>query len=40
MKIIQERLGHAQFSTTADIYSHVTQDMNRDATQKLIEILK
>ncbi|NLK22944.1 MAG: tyrosine-type recombinase/integrase [Clostridiales bacterium] len=40
MKIIQERLGHAQFSTTADIYSHVTQDMNREATQKLMEILK
>ena len=40
MKIIQERLGHTQFSTTADIYSHVTQDMNRDATLKIMKLLK
>ena len=40
MKIIQERLGHANFSTTADIYSHVSTDMSRVATDKLLEILK
>lgn len=40
IKIIQERLGHAQFSTTADIYSHVTLDMNRDATKKINSLIK
>ena len=40
MKIIQERLGHADFNTTANIYSHVTEDMNRDATHKITKLLK
>lgn len=32
MKTIQKRLGHASMSTTADIYSHVTEKMDREAT--------
>lgn len=32
MKVIQERLGHSMMQTTADIYAHVTDEMNRDAT--------
>lgn len=32
MKVIQERLGHTLMQTTADIYAHVTKDMNTEAT--------
>jgi integrase len=34
-KIVQERLGHANISMTLDRYSHVTMDMQRDAADKL-----
>ena len=32
MKVIQERLGHSMMQTTSDIYAHVTDKMNRNAT--------
>jgi len=34
-KIIQERLGHTDIRTTMNIYSHVTMEMQKDATEKL-----
>lgn len=39
MKVIQERLGHKDISTTANIYSHVTKEMQKYATNKLNNIL-
>ncbi|NFN94506.1 site-specific integrase [Clostridium botulinum] len=35
MKTVQNRLGHASMNTTSNIYSHVTEKMNRDATSIL-----
>ncbi len=35
MKTVQERLGHASMNTTSNIYSHVTEKMNREATDIL-----
>ncbi len=38
-KIVQERLGHSNISTTMDIYSHVTRNTQNRAVEKLNEIL-
>lgn len=38
-KVIQTRLGHADINTTLNIYSHVTDDMQKQATQKISSIL-
>ncbi|MEO2019152.1 MAG: tyrosine-type recombinase/integrase [Fuerstiella sp.] len=35
MKVIQERLGHADFGTTANMYAHMMQDSQAKATEKL-----
>lgn len=35
MKVIQERLGHADFGTTANMYVHMMQDSQANATDKL-----
>lgn len=35
LKIIQERLGHKDISTTSNIYSHVNKEMQKAATEKL-----
>ena len=40
MKTLQERLGHSLMQTTSDIYSHVTEKMNRKATDVISNILK
>ncbi|MBZ9690681.1 tyrosine-type recombinase/integrase [Clostridium sp. M14] len=39
MKVIQERLGHSLMQTTSDIYAHVTEEMNREATDVISNIL-
>ena len=38
-KIVQERLGHSNISTTMDIYSHVTKNAQDRAVKKLDEII-
>lgn len=38
-KIVQERLGHANISTTIDTYSHVTPSMQQAAADRLDEVL-
>lgn len=38
-KVIQTRLGHSDISTTLNIYSHVTTDMQKSATKKLSNLL-
>jgi integrase len=39
-KIAQERLGHATITTTLDLYSHVTQSMQRDAAERLDAVFR
>ena len=40
MKTVQKRLGHASMSTTSDIYSHVIEKMDREATNILSITIK
>ena len=35
MKDVQERLGHAQLSTTMDTYTHVTEKMSKETVSIL-----
>jgi len=35
MKLVQERLGHATIVTTADTYSHVTNNASKSVADKL-----
>lgn len=39
IKIVQKLLGHVRMSTTADIYSHVLFEVQKDAIQKLEEYI-
>ena len=39
-KIVQERLGHATIAITLDTYSHVVGSLQRDAADRIDEILK
>ncbi|WP_248152131.1 tyrosine-type recombinase/integrase [Microbacterium aoyamense] len=39
-KVVQERLGHADISTTMNIYSHVTPTMQRSAADRFAELLR
>lgn len=39
MKVIQDRLGHSLMQTTSDIYAHVTEEMNREATEVLSNVI-
>lgn len=39
-KVVQERLGHSNISTTMNIYSHVTPTMQRDAVARLAALLE
>ena len=38
-KIVSERLGHASTTLTMDIYSHVLPDMQKEASEKLQDII-
>jgi integrase len=38
-KVVQERRGHSNISTTMNIYSHVTPTMQRDAVSRLANLL-
>lgn len=38
-KVAQQRLGHSDFSTTMNIYSHVMKTMETEAAQKLDDVL-
>jgi integrase len=38
-KVVQERLGHMQITTTLDTYAHVLPSMQRDAARQLAAIL-
>ena len=38
-KIVQERLGHSDISMTLNRYSHVSMDMQREASDQLAELL-
>lgn len=35
LKVVSERLGHANIGITADIYQHVTEGMDRDAADRV-----
>jgi site-specific recombinase XerD len=37
--VVQEMLGHATTSITLDLYSHVLQDMQEDAVDRLGALL-
>jgi len=39
LKVIQERLGHADYATTANIYAHVNLEMQKKASGKLTKII-
>ena len=36
---LQKRLGHSDFNTTMNIYAHVADDLQRDATDKITSLL-
>lgn len=35
LKVVSQRLGHANISITADIYQHVTRGMDQDAADRI-----
>jgi len=39
LKVVSERLGHTQISITADLYSHVSAEMQKEAARKIDELL-
>lgn len=39
-KTIQIRLGHADINTTLNIYSHVTEEMQKEATKKITNLMQ
>jgi integrase len=40
LKVIQKRLGHRDFATTADTYSHLLQGAQGQAVKGMHELLK
>ena len=39
LKVIQKRLGHQSFPTTADIYSHLLQGAQNEAVSKVDDMM-
>jgi site-specific recombinase XerD len=37
VKVVQELLGHSSYGVTADIYSHVNAEQQREAADRLAE---
>jgi integrase len=37
-KVVQERLGHANISITRGVYSHVLEEMDEDAAEKVAAV--
>jgi len=38
LKVVQEMLGHSSYGITADIYSHVAMEQQREAAERLSEV--
>jgi integrase len=39
LRVVQESLGHTSIATTAAVYAHVLPQLQRDAAQRLDEML-
>ena len=39
LKVVSDRLGHATVAITADVYGHVTAEADRQAADRLAELL-
>jgi integrase len=39
LKVVQERLRHASYATTADLYSHVSSGMQQEAARAIESVL-
>jgi integrase len=39
-KVVQERLGHSSIAMTMDLYSHVTEGMDRDAAETVAQLFQ
>ena len=39
LKVMSERLGHSSIAVTGDIYSHVTEGMDREAASRIAEAI-
>lgn len=39
LKTVSQRLGHSSITVTADVYSHVTKKMQREAMNKLEQMM-
>lgn len=40
MRVVSERLGHASFKITADTYTHVVEDVDRDAAARVARAIR
>ncbi|WP_429702934.1 tyrosine-type recombinase/integrase [Bacillus paralicheniformis] len=38
MKVIQERLGHKDISTTMNLYTHITKELDQDAGNAFLKV--
>ena len=40
MKVASERLGHSTINITADLYTHVSRDLDKDASERINQIFE
>ena len=40
IRIVQEQLGHSSIAITADVYQHVSEDLSREAVERVAELLR
>lgn len=38
MKVIQERLGHKNISTTMNLYTHITKELDKDTGNAFLKV--